>query len=203
MVLKIAVLASTNGTDLQAIIDEIKNKSLDADLRIVIANKECYAITRAKEQGFNTEVVLYDKENYTRESFDNKISKIIDDNQVELIVLVGYMRLFSPWFVNKYKNKIMNIHPSILPSFPGMDRSVHKEVLEYGCKVTGCTIHFVDEGTDTGPIIMQETVLVENDETIDSLKTKVQNLEKKLYPIAIKKFAERKIKVDGKKVHVD
>ena len=201
MTLKIAVMASTKGTDLQAIIDAIKNKELNVDLKIVITNKECYAAQRAQEQGFNVRIIPYDKENDDKESYDKKIAVILKENEVELIVLVGYMRLFSPWFVNKYK--IINIHPSLLPSFPGMDLNVHKEVLEHGCKVSGCTIHFVDEGMDTGPIIAQEAVKIENNETIDSLKEKVQNLEKKLYIKVIKLYSEGKIKVINKKVFIN
>lgn len=203
MTLKIAVMTSTKGTDLQAIIDAIKNKELDAELKIVIANKECYAIERAQNHNIKTKIILYNKENDTRESYDKRVAEILDQEQVELIVLVGYMRLFSSWFANKYKNKIMNIHPSILPSFPGMDRSVHEDVLNYGCKVSGCTIHFVDEGMDTGPIIMQETVKIENNETIESLKEKVQALEKKLYSQAINLFKEGKIRIEGRKVFID
>ena len=202
MVLKIAVIASTSGTDLQAIIDAIKEKKLDAELRIVIANKECYAIERSRNQGFKTKIVFYDKENDTRESYDKKVAQILDEEGVELIVLVGYMRLFSPWFVQKYKNKIMNVHPSLLPSFPGMDRAVHEEILNYGCKVSGCTIHFVDEGVDTGPIIAQETVAVADDDTVDSLRDKVQGLEKELYPKLIQLYADDKISVEGRKVFI-
>ncbi len=202
MTIKIAVMASTNGTDLQAIMDAIKNKELDAELKIVLANKECYAIERAQNQGFKTRIELYKKDEDTRESYDKRVAEILDQEEVELLVLVGYMRLFSPWFANKYKDRIMNIHPSLLPSFPGMDRSVHEDILNYGCKVSGCTIHFVDEGMDTGPIIMQGTVDIENDETVDSLKEKVQTLEKELYPKAIQLFGEGKIKVEGRKVIV-
>jgi len=203
LALKIAVLASTKGTDLQAIIDAIKKKELDVKLRLVLANKECYAVQRAKEQGFKTRILLFEKDKDTRESYDKKVALILDEEEVELIVLVGYMRLFSEWFVKKYNNRIINIHPSILPSFPGMDRAVHEEVLNYGCKVSGCTIHFVDEGTDTGPIIAQGTVEITDNETVDSLKEKVQNLEKKLYPRIIQLFGDGKIRVEGRKVFID
>jgi phosphoribosylglycinamide formyltransferase-1 len=200
MSLKIAVMASTMGTDLQAIIDGIASGELDVDLRLVFSNKECYAVERAENAGIKTKVLLFEKDIDTRESYDKKAAQILDTEEVELIVLVGYMRLFSEWFVRKYKNKIMNIHPSLLPSFPGMDRSVHEEVLKCGCKVSGCTIHFVDEGTDTGPIIAQRAVDIENGETVDSLKEKVQSIEKILYPEIIQAYAEGKISVEGKKV---
>ena len=203
MSLKIAVMASTRGTDLQAIIEAIDSGTLDVDLRLLFANKECYAVERAERAGIRTEVLLFEKDTDTRESYDRKTAEILDGEEVDLIVLVGYMRLFSEWFVDKYENKIMNIHPSILPSFPGMDRSVHEEVLEYGCKVSGCTIHFVDKGMDTGAIIAQRSVDIENGETVDSLKEKVQSLEKILYPEIIQLYAEGKISVEGKKVVIE
>ncbi|MBN1646113.1 phosphoribosylglycinamide formyltransferase [Candidatus Woesearchaeota archaeon] len=202
MPLRIAVLASTRGTDLQAIIDAIEQKKLDVELRIVVANKECYAVERARNHGIKKRIILYKKGVDTREIYDRRLAQVLDEEGVGLIVLVGWMRLFSPWFVQKYLNRIMNIHPSLLPSFPGMDRSVHEEVLEYGCKVTGCTIHFVDEGTDTGPIIMQGTVIIDDGETVDTLKKKVQDLEMRLYPKAIQLFADRRLKIVGRKVIV-
>jgi formyltetrahydrofolate-dependent phosphoribosylglycinamide formyltransferase/phosphoribosylaminoimidazole-succinocarboxamide synthase len=202
MALRIAVMASTNGTDLQAIIDAIKAGELEAELRVVLANKDCYAIERAKNQGFKTKIILYDAETDTRESYDRKFAEVLDAEKIELIVLVGYMRIFSEWFVNKYKNRIINIHPSLLPAFPGMDRSVHDDVLRTGCKISGCTIHFVDEGVDTGPIIMQKAAEIEEGETVESLRDKVQALEKKAYPRVIQLFAERKISVEGRKVSV-
>ena len=200
MSLKIAVMASTMGTDLQAIIEAIDSGTLDVDLRLLFANKECYAVERAERAGIRTEVLLFEKDTDTRESYDRKTAEILDGEEVDLIVLVGYMRLFSEWFVDKYENRIMNIHPSILPSFPGMDRAVHEEVLECGCKISGCTIHFVDKGMDTGAIIAQRSVDIENGETVDSLKEKVQSLEKILYPEIIQLYAEGKISVEGKKV---
>jgi phosphoribosylglycinamide formyltransferase 1 len=195
----IVVMASTNGTDLQAIIDAIKNKKLNVNLKLVFSNKECYAIERAKKEGYKT-IILKPNKDESREEYDKKCAEIIND--VDLIVLVGYMRLFSGWFVNKYKSKIINIHPSLLPSFPGMDLNVHKEVLDHGCKISGCTIHFVDEGMDSGLIIAQDCVKIDNNETIESLKEKVQDLEKKLYVEIIQKFAENKIKIEEKKVIV-
>lgn len=199
--MKIIIMASTNGTDLQAIIDSIKNKELDVELSLVFSNKECYAIERAREQGIKTSVLKIEKDE-SRENYDKRCSSIIGD--VDLIVLVGYMRLFSSYFINKYKNKIINIHPSLLPDFPGMDLNVHKEVLESNVTKSGMTIHFVDEGMDTGSIIFQKEVLISKNETISSLKEKVQNLEKKWYPKVIQMFKEGKIqKKEGEKVKVD
>ena len=203
VVANIAVFASTNGTDLQAIIDEIKASNLpEADLKFVLSDKkDCYALERAKDQGFKT--IFIDPKRKTREEFDEECIKHLKENNIELILLIGYMRLISKDLVNEYKNMIMNIHPSLLPAFAGgMDKNVHEEILDYGAKVSGCTLHFVDEGADTGPIISQAPVIIEEDETVDSLKEKVQAEEKKSFIKAIKLFANNKIKVNGRKVKI-
>jgi phosphoribosylglycinamide formyltransferase-1 len=186
---------------LQAIIDAIRLGELNADLKLVFSNKECYAIERAKKENIETSVLAYKKEG--REKYDKKVAEILDGYDIDLIVLVGYMRLFSGWFVKRYQDKIINIHPSLLPAFPGMDLDVHQAVIDYGCKITGMTIHFVDEGMDTGPIIIQKCVEVSNDETKESLKEKVQALEKKWYPKVIKLFTQGKVKKRGRKVFVE
>ncbi|MFH1849182.1 MAG: phosphoribosylglycinamide formyltransferase [archaeon] len=199
--LKIAILASTNGTDMQAIIDEAEAGKLDADLAIVIANKECGAIERAKKHKIKT--LIIDPKGKEREEYDTEVAAELDEEEVELILLIGYMRYVSEWFVDKYRNRIMNIHPSLLPAFAGgMDKNVHQEVLDHGCKVTGCTLHFVDEGADTGPIIAQAAVPIDEDETIDSLKDKVQKEEQRLLIQGIKWFIEDKLIVEGKIVRI-
>ncbi len=202
MTLKIAVLASTRGTDLQAIIDEIDEGRLDAELRVVVTSKECRAAERARKAGRKTVVLEHGTEGETRESYDRRLAALLEEEGVELVILVGWMRLLSPWFVTRYRHRIMNVHPSLLPSFPGMDRAVHEEVLAHGCKVSGCTIHFVDEGTDTGPIIMQGAVPVLDEDTPETLKARVQSLEKRLYPEAIRRYAAGGIEVRGRRVLV-
>jgi len=189
--MKIAVLASTNGTDLQAIIDAIKANELNVELAVVVSHKECYAIQRAREQGFETRV----------ENNDEKIDAVMTEFSVDLVCLVGYNLILSEWFTEKYT--VINIHPSLLPAFPGWDQDVHKTVIEHGCKVSGCTIHVVTKDIDAGPIIAQRACEVTNDETVDSLKDKVQELEKKLYPEIIQKFADNKIHINGRKVVVE
>lgn len=193
--MNLAVLASTSGTDLQAIIDEIKVGTMPGiDLKCVVSNREdCGALEKARQAGI--EAVFVPAKGLERESFDQKVAEVLDERGIDLIAMVGYMRIVSPWFVEKYRNKMMNVHPSLLPSFSGMDRSVHEDILEYGCKVSGATIHFVDEGADTGPIILQEAVQIQEDETPDGLREKVQNLEKKMYPEAIRLFAAGKLEV--------
>ncbi|MFH0868282.1 MAG: phosphoribosylglycinamide formyltransferase [Candidatus Woesearchaeota archaeon] len=200
--INIGVLASTKATDMQAIIDAIESKKLDAKISVLISNKkDAYCLERAKNNGIKS--VFIDSKGKEREDFDKEVSKILEENKVQLILLIGYMRYLSKWFVDKYKNKIMNIHPSLLPAFAGgMDLNVHEEILKHGCKVTGCTLHFVDEGQDTGPIIAQKAIPIEEKDNADTLKEKVQKLEGECIIEGIKKFADKKLKVEGRIVRV-
>jgi len=200
--LRIGVLASSRGTDLQAIIDEIDAGKLDAEVSAVISNKEdAYALERARKH--NIPAVFIDAKDKTREDFDREVAAILDEKKVEVVALIGYMRLLSPGFVHRYVNRIMNVHPSLLPAFAGgMDKNVHKTILEHGVKVSGCTIHFVDEGADTGPIILQEAVEIKEDETVDSLREKVQDVEKRLFPEALRLFHGGRLRVEGRRVHI-
>ena len=201
--IKLGILSSTRGTDVQAIIDAINSKKINAAISVVISNKkDAFALERAKRHGITA--VFIDASNKDRECYDKEAAKELDKSNVDLILLIGYMRSLSPWFVRKYKDKIINIHPSLLPAFAGgMDKDVHKEVLEHGCKITGCTLHFVNESLDAGPIIMQKAVEIDNDETADSLKEKVQKAEQEILVRAIALFEKEKIKIDGRKVRID
>jgi len=203
-ILNIAVMGSTRGTDLDAVIKAVNKGRLKGKARIsvVISNKkDALILKRAENAGLDT--VLIDGKGMAREEFDKTASKVLESYKVKLIVLIGYMRYLSKWFVDKYKNKIMNIHPSLLPAFSGgMDKNVHKEILDWGCKVTGCTLHFVDEGADTGPIIVQKAVKITEKETVESLKKKVQKEEGDAIVEAIKLFAEGRLKVRGRKVYI-
>ncbi|MBI2541433.1 phosphoribosylglycinamide formyltransferase [Candidatus Woesearchaeota archaeon] len=198
--LRLGILASTKGTDLQAIIDAIISKKLNAFISVVISNKkDAYALERAKNHGINA--VFLEPKGKTREGYDKEIAGILDENKVDLTLLIGYMRFLSPWFVNKYRNRIINIHPSLLPEYAGgMDIDVHAEVLKNNEKTTGATLHFVDEGADTGPIILQKEVRIEKNETAGSLKAKVQKAEQDIIVKAINLFEKGKIKVKGSKV---
>jgi len=198
--LKLGILASTRGTDMQAIIDAIEAKQLDARISVVISNKkDSYALERAKSHKIRA--VFIDSKGKEREEFDNEVAKILDENKVDLIFLIGYMRILSPWFVKKFKNKIINIHPSLLPKYPGgMDLDVHKEVLKNKEKVTGATLHFVDESIDGGPIIMQKEVKIDENENPDTLKAKVQKAEQEIIIKAIDLYSKNKIRIEGKKV---
>ena len=192
---KIAVLASTNGTDLQAIIDEMKEGKMEGiELVLVASNRECKAIERAKEQGFETFVA-------PREDRDIALKNILLEKDVDLICLVGYMRILSSDFVQAFHGKIINVHPAIdMYKYGGegfFGGNVHRAVLEDGEKETGCTIHYVVEEVDRGEILAQEKVKVEEGDTPDTLKEKVQACEKKLYPEVIRKLAQLEQDLQG------
>ena len=198
--LNIGVLASTRASDLQAIIDAIEAKELNVKISVVVSDKkDAYALERAKKH--NIEAVFINSKDKEREDFDREVNDVLEKYDVDLILAIGYMRILSGWFVNKWKNKIMNIHPSLLPAFAGgMDKDVHTEVLKAGVKETGCTLHFVTEEVDSGPIIMQKKVDVAENETIESLKAKVQKAEQEVIVKALKLYDEGKMKVEGSKV---
>lgn len=193
---RIGVLASTKGTDLQAIIDEMKaGKMPGIELACVLSNKKsAYALKRAQEQGYKA--IFVNPAGRTREEFDAKLAEILEENKVDLVILIGYMRILSEPFVKRFRRRIINVHPALIPKFCGpsfFGASVHEEVLKAGEKETGMTIHYVDEGCDTGEIITQKTCPVEPDDTPDTLKDKVQTLEKKWYPEVIRQLAAKKI----------
>ena len=173
----LGVLGSTKGTDLQAIIDAIAEGMLDASIEIVISNrKKSFILERAQNHGINA--VFISHKEHEREEFDCEMTELLEAKGVELILLIGFMRILSPWFCNHWNSRILNVHPSLLPKYTGgMDMNVHTEVLKNGDKETGCTIHFVTEELDAGPILVQKSCRVEIDETVQSLKAKVQALE--------------------------
>ncbi|MEE9167712.1 MAG: phosphoribosylglycinamide formyltransferase [Candidatus Neomarinimicrobiota bacterium] len=191
--IKLGVLGSTRGTDLQAVIDAIDRQELNASVKVVISNrKKAYILERARNHGIDA-VFISHKEK-VREEFDAEMSGVLEARGVELILLIGFMRILSGWFCEKWRNRIMNVHPSLLPAFAGgMDMNVHEEVLKARAKETGCTIHFVTEDLDAGPIVVQKTCSVEPDETPESLKEKVQALEGKAFVEAIQLFQEEKL----------
>ena len=199
---KLGILASTKGSDMQGIIEAIEAKKLDAEIAVVISDKEdAYALERARKH--NLKAVFLDPKGKDKEEYDKEIDGILTENKVELVLLIGYMKLISPWFVKKWKNKVMNIHPSLLPAYAGgMDLDEHKEVLKRGCKITGPSLIFIDEGTDTGPIILQKAVDVEDNDMAGTLKAKVQEAEVELLLEGIELFTNNKLKVEGKRVKI-
>jgi phosphoribosylglycinamide formyltransferase-1 len=195
---KIAVLVSGGGSNLQSIIDSVESGYLNIQIAVVLSNKEeTYGLTRATNHGIPTQVVSH-REFNNREKFENKLIEVLDGYGVDLVVLAGFMRVLTPLFVNHYHHKIINIHPAILPSFPGTHGQ--KQALDYGVRFSGCTTHFVDEGTDTGPIIIQAVVPVLPDDTEESLGTRILKEEHRIFPESLKLWSEGRILIEGRKV---
>lgn len=186
--IKLGVLGSTKGTDLQAIIDSINQKKLDASIEVVISNSsKAYILERAANH--NIPNFLISHLSKTREQFDDEISVILKKHEVDLVLLIGFMRILSSKFCKEWKMRILNVHPSLLPKYAGgMDMNVHEEVIKNKETETGCTIHFVTEEVDGGPILIQKKCSIDKNETPDSLKKKVQALEGKAFVEAIKLF---------------
>ncbi len=182
----IAILASGGGTDAPSIIEMCKQENIH--VACIFSNKpKNGALEKAKF--YNIEGVYLDAKGKTREQYDKETVKILQDRNVDLVCLVGYMRILSPYFVRQFPNKILNVHPSLIPKYIGMmGDDIHKKVIENGDKETGMTIHIVDEDVDTGEIICQKSVKVGKAETVESLRKKVQDLEKKWYPEVVKDF---------------
>ena len=197
---KAGVLVSGRGSNLQAVLDRIADGYLPLEIGVVISDKaDAYALERAANVGIKT-VVVARKECASKEEFEDRIHAALVEAGCELVVLAGFMRILSGNFVSKWHNKIINIHPSLLPSFPGLDGQ--GQALEYGVKFTGCTVHFVDEGTDTGPIILQKVVPVLDDDTHDTLAARILEQEHKAMPEALKLWAEGKLVIEGRKVKI-
>jgi len=202
--IKLAVLASGEGTDLQSVIDASEKNEIDAKVVVVISDREnAFALERAKKHKIDAYFV--DPKNKNREEHEKEVSEIIDNYNADLIVLAGYLRMLTPYFISKYRNKIINIHPALLPFFGGKGMyggRVHKAVLDSGMKISGCSVHFVDETIDGGPIIIQKAVEIKDDDTAETLASRVLEEEHKILPKAIQLFAEKRLRIEGKKVRV-
>ena len=189
--INLGILGSTNGTDLQAILDSIKNKIINASVNIVVSNQEhAFILERARTHGVKACFVSH--KNKTREEFDTEVTRLLEEHNVDLILLIGFMRILSQGFCHRWQDKILNVHPSLLPKYAGgMDTNVHQEVLSNGDDKTGCTIHFVTEEVDRGPILIQKSCQVKQDDTVESLKKRVQTLEGKAFIEAINLITSR------------
>jgi phosphoribosylglycinamide formyltransferase-1 len=197
----IGVLISGGGTNLQAIIDAIEAKKLDAKIACVLSNRaDAYGLVRAQNHRIAVEVLDH-KAFSSREDYDHAVVELLHRRGVELVVLAGFMRLLSPVFIKAYSNRIMNIHPALLPAFPGLH--VQKKALEYGVRFAGCTVHFVNEECDEGPIIIQAVVPVLAADTEETLAARILKQEHRIYPRAIQLYAEGKLHVVGRRVIVD
>lgn len=188
--IKLGVLGSTKGTDLQKIIETEKLGQLKANLSVVISNKkDAYILERAKT--YNIPAIHISLKNKTREMFENRVTLVLEKYHVDLILLIGFMRILSAEFCQTWKNKIINIHPSLLPKYSGgMDSSVHEQVLKSKDIESGCTIHYVTEQVDAGQIIMQKRCQIEKNETVETLKSKVQQLEGEAFVQVINKLGK-------------
>ena len=197
---KIGVLCSGRGSNLASIIEAIERGEIRAEIAVVIADKaDAYALERAREKGIPAVAVVY-RDYAERADFERALLTELHTHGVTLVVLAGFMRILSPVFVHAYTGRILNIHPALLPSFPGAH--AHRDVLAYGVKVSGCTVHFVDEGMDSGPIILQASVPVQEGDTEEALAARVLAQEHRIFPEAIKLYVEGRLCTDGRKVHI-
>ncbi len=202
--LRLGVLVSGRGSNLQAIMNEIEAGTVKAEIAVVISNKQGVpALERAERHGLTT--VFLDPKSVAdtpnpRQAYDQKLLETLQHHQVQLVVLAGYMKIVTSVLIDSYESRIMNIHPALLPSFPGLD--AQRQALDHGVKVSGCTVHFVTEGMDTGPIILQRAVPVEEGDTADTLSERILKEEHGLLPRAIQLFAEGRLTVEGRAVHI-
>lgn len=198
--IRIAVLVSGRGSNLQAIIDSIETGNLKAVISVVISDiGDAYALERAKKHGISS-VHIDPKSLGSKESYETEVLHVMEKHNVELVVLAGYMKILGNTLLAAYNNRILNIHPALLPAFPGLH--AQRQAFEHGVKVAGCTVHFVDSELDGGPIILQKCVEVREDDTEETLADRILEQEHKIYPEAIKLFAENKLRIEGRKVKI-
>ena len=194
--LNIGVLISGGGSNLQAIIDDCESKKINGNIKVVISNREdAFGLKRAKKHNIRS---VFEKD-------EDEVIKILKEENIDLVVLAGYLKIISPKFVSEFENKIMNIHPALIPSFCGdgfYGEKVHQAVIDYGAKVSGATVHFVNEKADAGPIIMQDTVKVMDDDDAKTLAKRVLEVEHTILPRCVKLFCEGKISVEGRRVRI-
>ncbi len=198
--MRVAVLASGRGSNFQSIIDAASRGELpNCNIVLLVSNKkEAYAIERAKKHKINYKII--ESSNKKREEFDQAVLKVLKENDIEIVALAGFMRILSKTFIKEYRNKIINIHPSLLPSFPGAH--AHRDVINAGAKESGCTVHIVDEGIDTGPIIMQRSVTVDVNDDKDTLASKILPLEHQIFPKALHLLTSKKLEINKGKVTI-
>jgi phosphoribosylglycinamide formyltransferase-1 len=204
MALALGVLISGRGSNLVAILDAIQEGTLDAAVKVVVSNKAtATGLELAKERGIQT-VFLDPKslaqEANPREAYDLAVGKVLKERGVECVVLAGYMRIVTPALIRMFPSKMLNIHPSLLPAFPGLD--AQRQALEWGTKVSGCSVHFVTEGVDEGPIICQKAVAIDEADTVETLSTRILEQEHQLYPQALQLMAQERLQIDGRTVKV-
>jgi len=198
--LALGVLVSGSGSNLQSILDACSDGKLDATVRVVLSNKPgVFALERAARAGIDA-VVLSHRDFSSREAFDGAVVEALRARGVDTVVLAGFMRIVTPVLLDAFRGRVINVHPALLPAFPGVD--AQRQALEYGAKIAGCTVHFVDAGMDTGPVIAQSAVAVREDDTVESLRARILSEEHILLPAALQWLAEGRLSVDGRRVRV-
>ncbi|WP_454062566.1 phosphoribosylglycinamide formyltransferase [Candidatus Nitrospira salsa] len=200
----LGVLVSGRGSNLQSIIDAIESDRLDAYIAVVVSNKrDAFGLDRARSHGIKT--VFLDPKSYKdqsnpREAYDRAVLDVLQVHGVELVILAGYMKIVTSVLIDAYEGRTMNIHPSLLPSFPGL--AAQRQALDWGAKVSGCTVHFVTEGVDEGPIILQASVPILEDDTVETLSVRILEHEHRIYPEAIQLYAEGRLAIDGRRTRI-
>lgn len=194
--IRLGILISGRGSNMRAILDAVREKRLPAEVAVVLGEQGAAGVAEARRRG--VPAFHISRKEMTRKQFEALLACFLDDHEADLVVLAGFMRILSSRFLSEFPGRVVNIHPSLLPAFPGKD--AQKQALEHGVKVAGCTVHFVDEGVDTGPIIAQATVPVFQGDDEDSLKARILKAEHKLYPYALGLLATKKVLKDGRRV---
>lgn len=200
--IRVGVLASGRGTDFQSLADAKGRGELDVELAVLVCNVPgAGVLERAKRAGVPAVTVDHRPFGKDREGFERAVVKVLREHRIDLVVFAGFMRIVTPYLVSEFPNRIMNIHPSLLPAFPGAH--AHRDVLAAGARVSGCTIHFVDASVDGGPFILQKAVPVREDDTEETLEARILEWEHRLLPLAVRLFAEGRLRVEGRKVRID
>ncbi|GJL62190.1 MAG: phosphoribosylglycinamide formyltransferase [Nitrospirales bacterium] len=200
----LGVLVSGRGSNLQSIIDAIESDRLDAHIAVVVSNKrDAFGLDRARSHGIKTVFLdpkSYKEQSNSREAYDRAVLDVLQVHGVELVILAGYMKIVTSVLIDAYEGRTMNIHPSLLPSFPGL--AAQRQALDWGAKVSGCTVHFVTEGVDEGPIILQASVPILEDDTVETLSVRILEHEHRIYPEAIQLYAEGRLAIDGRRTRI-
>lgn len=196
----LGVLVSGSGSNLQSLIDHVERGALDADIRMVVSNNPCaFALERCRKHGIPSAIIDH-REFPSRESFEDRLVDVLQTAGVDLVVMAGFMRILSRKFFQSFPMRVMNIHPALLPAFPGMH--VQQKAVDYGVKFSGCTVHFADEGVDSGPIIIQAVVPVYDEDDAETLAARILSQEHRIYPQAVQYYAEGRIEFVGRRVRI-
>ena len=196
----LGVLVSGSGSNLQSLIDHVERGALDAEIRMVVSNNPCaFALERCRKHGIPSAIIDH-REFPSRETFEDRLVDVLQTVGVDLVVMAGFMRILSRKFFQSFPMRVMNIHPALLPAFPGMH--VQQKAVDYGVKFSGCTVHFADEGVDSGPIIIQAVVPVYDEDDAETLAARILSQEHRIYPQAVQYYAEGRIEFVGRKVRI-